>query len=54
MAEGTCWRAELSPWPPLGQRSPGFGWKQLWDEELAGPDVRFEARKVKGTDAFRI
>lgn len=43
-----------APWPPEGQRSPGFGWEQLWDEELAGPGARFEARKVKGTDAFRI
>ncbi|RLW00427.1 hypothetical protein DV515_00008886 [Chloebia gouldiae] len=37
-----------APWPPEGQkqRTPGVGWKQLWDEELAGPDVHFEAQKI--------
>lgn len=34
--------------PPGLLRAAGFGCKQLWDEELTGPDLHFEAQKVKG------
>lgn len=35
------------------QRSPWFGWKQLWDEELMGPNLQFEAQKVKVHRCFQ-